>query len=426
MVNENQAHCPFVILSFFIENRIVQDQPAEVYIEKIHPNPITNMQIAQLPSDEELRLEDLFSYNILDTDSEKEFDELVELAASICNCPVSMVTFIDEKRQWFKAKIGVEYAETSRDLSFCAHTILDDDVMVVEDSLLDDRFKDNPFTQLEKPVRFYAGAPIVSPEGYKLGTLCVINHTPKKLSHVQERALVILSHQITRLLELRKKSASLRKRAEQIIELKEQSVNQVLQDHELQKQQIAEEIQEQIAQQVAACRLYIGIAGESEAMRNEYLKKVNEKLATVITDMRKLSRLLTPAVLPNVPLEDIVSDYIKNIQEDMPFKLRVSSKGNSLFTSMDINLTLFRVIEIWINNLKNRTDVTNVQVLFTYNGSVQLNIENDSTSYGMEEVEMDVMRSAIDARINHLQGSISILPNPTGGTALHIHLPYEA
>lgn len=384
------------------------------------------MQIAQLPSDEELRLQDLFSYNILDSDSEKEFDELVELAASICNCPVSMVTFIDESRQWFKAKIGVEYRETPRDLSFCSHAILNGDVMVVEDSLLDDRFKNNPFTKLEKPVRFYAGAPIVSTEGYKLGTLCVINHTPNKLTPEQERALIILSHQITRLLELRKKSIFLRKRAEEIIELKEQSVNQVLQDHELQKQQIAEEIQEQIAQQVAACRLYIGIAEESEAMRNDYLKKANEKLATVITDMRKLSRLLSPAVLTNIPLEDIVRDYIKNIQSDLPFKLWVSAKGNPLFTSMDINLTLFRVIEIWINVLKNRNDVQYVLITFTYNGSVQLTIENDSTNYSKEDIEKDVVHSAIDARINHLQGSISILPKATGGTALHIHLPYEA
>lgn len=384
------------------------------------------MQIAKLPSDEALRLQDLFSYNILDTDSEKEFDELVELAASICNCPVSMVTFLDEKRQWFKAKIGVEYTETSRDFSFCSHTILDHKVLVVEDSLLDDRFKDNPFTKLEKPVRFYAGAPILSTEGYKLGTLCVVNHTPNKLTSEQERALVILSHQITRLLELRKKSISLRKRAEQIIELKEQSVNQVLQDHELEKQQIAEEIQEQIAQEVAACRLYIGIAEESDAMRTAYLKKANEKLGKVITDMRKLSRLLTPAVLTNVPLEDIVSDYIKNIQEELPFKLEVNTTGNPLFTSMDINLTLFRVIEIWINHLKNRSDVKAVQISFAYNGSVQLNIANDSVSYGMEEVEMDVVRSAIDARINLLQGSISILRISTGGTALHINLPLHS
>ncbi len=384
------------------------------------------MQIAKLPSDEALRLQDLFSYNILDTDSEKEFDELVELAASICNCPVSMVTFIDEKRQWFKAKIGVEYEESERDVSFCSHAILEDDVMVVEDALLDERFKNNPFTKLDKPVRFYAGAPIVSPEGFKLGTLCVINHTPKKLTQLQERTLVILSNQITRLLELRKKSASLRKRAEQIIELKEQSVNQVLQDHELEKQQIAEEIQEQIAQEVAACRLYIGIAEESDSMRTSYLKKVNEKLGKVITDMRKISRLLTPAVLANVPLEDIVSDYIKNIQQDLPFQLQLNTKGNPLFTSMDINLTLFRVFEIWINNLKNRTDVSNVQVSFAYNGSVQLNIENDSTSYGMEEVEMDIMRSAIDARINHLQGSISLQHIKGGGTALHITMPLHS
>lgn len=179
------------------------------------------MQIAQLPSDEELRLQDLFSYDILDSEVEKEFNELVELAGEICNCPVSMITFIDKDRQWFKARLDEGPSETSRDIALCAHAILSNDLLVVEDTSQDDRFTKNPLVTAEiKPIRFYAGAPIVSPGGYKVGTICVINNLPQTLSAKQKRALEILSAQVSRLLELRVKNKHLRSRAQQLIDLK--------------------------------------------------------------------------------------------------------------------------------------------------------------------------------------------------------------
>lgn len=161
--------------------------------------------------DDEARLEDLRSYNILDTPPEQEFDELVELAAMICNCPTSLISFVDRDRQWFKARVELEVQETSRDVSFCSHAIKQEDTFIVEDALADDRFKDNPLVTRGIRLRFYAGAPILSPTGQRLGTICVIDKRPKTLLPKQAEALKMLSRQATRLLELRMKNEQLQR-----------------------------------------------------------------------------------------------------------------------------------------------------------------------------------------------------------------------
>jgi GAF domain-containing protein len=158
---------------------------------------------------EAIRLADLHSYKILDTPEENDFNELVELAAMICNCPTSLISFVDEDRQWFKAKIELDAQQTSRDISFCSHAIKQDDIFVVENALSDERFKDNDLVTRGIRLRFYAGAPIVSPTGQKLGTICVIDKRPKTLLPKQAEALKMLSRQVSRLLELRIKNEQL-------------------------------------------------------------------------------------------------------------------------------------------------------------------------------------------------------------------------
>src|ERR1700738_1842564 len=158
--------------------------------------------IAPLPSNEAERLDALKSYEILDTGPEQAFDDITLLASQICKTEVATITFIDGGRQWFKSKVGMTTCETSRDLAFCAHGILQSETLVVENALEDHRFSTNPLVTGEPKIRFYAGAPLVTPDGFVLGTLCVIDHVPKELSAAQIKALEVLRNQVMRELEL--------------------------------------------------------------------------------------------------------------------------------------------------------------------------------------------------------------------------------
>ena len=154
-------------------------------------------------NDETARLAALRRYRILDTEPEQAFDDLTLLAAQICETPIALITLLDEKRQWFKSRLGTSATETARSVAFCAHTIQQDDMFVVPDTLADERFRENPLVVGEPRVRFYIGAPLVTHDGHALGSLCVLDRVPRTLTAEQQAALDALRRQAVAQLELR-------------------------------------------------------------------------------------------------------------------------------------------------------------------------------------------------------------------------------
>ncbi len=168
---------------------------------------------APLPHNEAERLKALHDYRLLDTEPEKDYDDLVRLAARTCGSPTAIVSLIDSERQWIKSAIGTPLRQTHRDVAFCAHTILEPDRMLeVSDARDDARFADNPLvTGAEGNIRFYAGVPLRAVTGEALGSVCVIDRTPRTLTPEQRDSLVIIARQVNRLMDLRLASAKLAK-----------------------------------------------------------------------------------------------------------------------------------------------------------------------------------------------------------------------
>jgi GAF domain-containing protein len=163
-----------------------------------------------IPENEAERLNTLRGYQILDTHPEDSFDELTRLAASICGTPIALVSLVDEDRQWFKSKLGVDASQTPREHAFCAHAIMSQDLLVVPDASQDPRFAANALVLGEPHIRLYAGAPLTAPNGHNLGALCVIDRKPRRLSRKQLESLRLLSRQVMAQVTLGKNLQDLR------------------------------------------------------------------------------------------------------------------------------------------------------------------------------------------------------------------------
>lgn len=163
------------------------------------------MRVPPIPLNEQARIQKLLSYGILDTLPEQEFENIVQLASEICQAPISLITLLNGQRQWFKAKRGITFSETERNIAFCSYTILEEAPLVVNDALEDERFKDNPLVRGDLEIRFYAGVPLTTPEGFAIGSLCVLDTQPRELSENQIFALQKLAKQVMANLELRLK-----------------------------------------------------------------------------------------------------------------------------------------------------------------------------------------------------------------------------
>jgi GAF domain-containing protein len=190
-----------------------------------------------VPASEARRLKVLWQYEVLDTVPEELFDDLTELASEICEAPIALISLVDESRQWFKAKVGVTLNETSRDISFCAHAILQSDLFIVPDATQDERFKNNPLVTEEPRIRFYAGAPLITPDGHALGTLCILDKQPRELADSQKKALRVLARLVVTQLELRRHAKELARAREDTqflqreLEKTQASLEQVRRNH---------------------------------------------------------------------------------------------------------------------------------------------------------------------------------------------------
>jgi signal transduction histidine kinase len=312
---------------------------------------------APIPSNDLDRVNALHEYAIMDSEQESDYDAIVNLASSICEAPISLVTLINEDRQWYKAKTGIDGSETPRELAFCAFTILDNELFEVEDTWKDVRFFQHPSVDGDPNIRFYAGMPLRSPSGYNLGSLCVIDRVPRKLTEFQKSALQTLSQQVIKLFELRRKNRELN----------------LLQDTQSRMMSI---IGHDLRTPIASINALLEILDEYD-MSMEELKKL-------LPDIRKSAESTGELVINLLDWAQSQMAGLKINTSSLPIRFIVQSvmddnnrvferKSNTVVNRVDENLNVIgdrRMIEFIFRNL-----ILNANK-FTTNGTITIGFED--------------------------------------------------
>ncbi|GAB4401692.1 MAG: GAF domain-containing sensor histidine kinase [Microscillaceae bacterium] len=356
----------------------------------------------QSAPDEEERLDVLRQYQILDTIPEADFDDIVKLASYICGTPISLISLIDESRQWFKARQGLALTESSRAIAFCAHTILEDDIMVVEDTYQDTRFFDNPFVTQDPNIRFYAGVPLVSPSGHKIGSLCVIGGQPQHLRPEQAFALKTLARQVIHQLELRRQVQQSRKLLTQL-----QQQNQELQRAQDFQRKLQSILGHDLRSPIGAARHFFNFVQDGSVSTDEIplwiesIRKslaLSEQLLSNFLQLNKTSFYRDSLQIGAVPLQDFGQALMEDMQ--LPFALKKNEGINLILPEVVVH-TDAELLKVVLRNLLQNANK------YTENGKItlrtcledeQLRIEIVDTGIGLNTGQLENLFAAQNIR----------------------------
>lgn len=374
------------------------------------------MRIAPVAINEELRLQDLHAHDILDTDFEKEFDDLIELVTQICGCPIAAINFVDKERVWMKARKGVDGRECPRDQAFCSHAILEVTTMVVNDSRKDPRFHQNPLlSQLQ--VIFYAGTPIVSSNGYTLGTVCIMDQSPRSLSKEQDHALQTIAAMASRLLELRLKNRQLKISSKQRVEFERQVSQDLLQQQEAERQHLATELHENIAQALAASHLCLGML--EATVQDPLLAHCRKQIADSLEKVRELSYSVTPTTLSTLPFQDVLQMIGSRASRQYKLPVDFNYKGIDAPTPADTQVACW-AIDVLFDIFLKSGKVNLVELEADTRSGIQLLLKLEGRDTDLAEYAFGKGINKIVSILDYRGGSLDISPLPNNGCQILI------
>jgi len=367
-----------------------------------------------VPSEESKRLQALARYDVLDTPPEDGFDRITRLAARWLQVPIALVTLLDEERQWFKSCVGLSFTQTPREQAFCLHNLSGMDLLVVEDAAADPRFSDNPLVTGPPGIRFYAGAPLTTPDGHVLGSLCVIDTEPRRAEAMDLDVLRDLADVVVRELELRAVSADLRERSRRI-----RSLTQELRAaQETGRSRLSHVLQEELQQVLQAARITLDTVAEAGGLpadQVERLRRAGVDLSTAVDLVETLAARFAPSV-SNQPLFDTLQWLADQMgaDHDLPVILQGDETAGAE-AGETLKLLFYRLVRESLFLARHHGAATMARVhLATTDGRLRVVVEHDglgaspATGPSGEEREMSRLRVQLDA----LGGRVAVHVGP--------------
>ncbi len=381
------------------------------------------MQAAPIPANEELRIKNLLSYGILDSAEEKDFDDLTELIAQVCNCQYALIAFMDMDRLWFKARREIEPKEIPRETSFCSYTILQDDVMVINDTTKDTRFLDNPHVKKGCQISFYAGTPIISSAGYNIGTVCAMDKKAKSVfTPKQKKALKIIAHQVTALLELGVKNRLILEQSDALVAEEKRIVQLTLTGQDEEKSFIANELHENFAQTLAATKLYLDFAEKSKELSAVFIKKSKTNILQIIKDIKALSKSMLPTTFQNANYLGFIQEMLDEYGQQNNKKISFKHEGKLDCYDSRIGLTLFRIIQYQLKNAHN-CGAKKISIKIKTDKNIRLEFIDDGKIADGFEPERMMLLNHIETRIGIVKGKVKVSLDKHGHNLLEIEIP---
>lgn len=337
------------------------------------------MEEPKIPLNEAARLKALKGYQVLDTPAEECFDNLTRLASQIAQTPIALVSLVDEERQWFKSKVGLGADCTGRDISFCGHAILQNMPLVVSDTLNDDRFRDNPLVTGDPKIRFYLGVPLVTPDQFSLGTLCVIDSKPRKLTPEAIGMIAALARQVVDQLELRRAAMEMQTLAKTVLEQSEAKNNFLA--------CISHEIRTPLTSIMGMVDLMLDTSEDQEHRDNlNTIKNSGSSILRQVNDILDFSKIESG----KVDFEVLDFELDKKVKRLLgSYELLAKSKGIDFVVNYDETLPSrvagdpIRIEQVLSNLVYNA-------LKFTSKGAVKVSFTNVGKNENGQEIRIDV------------------------------------
>lgn len=368
------------------------------------------------------RLAALHRYNILDTPPEEQFDRVVRLAARWFDVPISLIALLDSERQWLKAAVGLDRRETDREIAFCAHHIYDYRLFVVEDTTEDPRFRHNPLVTGPPGIRFYAGAPLVTPTGYVLGALCLIDTEPRSAEAMDLGSLRDLAAIVVDELELRTASRELEERNHQVQAL----MRELTSAEEKERHRLSELLQEELQQVLQAARLKAENLSSSSSLTGEQAEKIGG-ITELIEEAMNMTQGLSARFAPPVAtqsLRDTFEWLAARMKEVHGLTVSVHAGKLSPVSDETVRMLLYRAVRELLFDVVKHTGVKEARVSLEEGERLQAVVEHEGEGAGLERrLRSDPGLANIVDRIEMLDGTVRVSA-PTGGrTRVTVEVP---